>query len=101
MQTRVDDYYGMFLDAVARGRGVSAAKVRAGFGEGRVLGAKQAVALGMADRIATMEQTLARLDATKFKSCRRRPLRAPPVPRIRSRPLKHKFRRQPRERRRK
>lgn len=63
LQSRVDEYYGMFVAAVARGRGVSAAAVRAGFGEGRVVHAGQALQLGMADRIATLEETLARLDA--------------------------------------
>lgn len=61
MQERVDEMYQTFTRAVARHRGVSAADVVAGFGEGRVVSAKQAVALGMADRVATIEETLARL----------------------------------------
>lgn len=61
MQSRVDDYYRAFTSAVARGRGVSAADVRNGFGEGRVVGAQQAVKLGMADRVATLDETIARL----------------------------------------
>jgi len=55
IQQRVDEYYAAFTKAVARNRGVPAAQVRDGFGEGRVVGARQAVSLGMADRVATME----------------------------------------------
>jgi signal peptide peptidase SppA len=58
IQERVDDYYGMFIKAVARGRGVSETAVRGGFGEGRVVGAVEAVKIGMADRIATLADTL-------------------------------------------
>lgn len=61
MQARVNDYYDMFVKAVARGRGVKPADVRNGFGEGRVVGAAEAVRLGMADRVATFEDTLARM----------------------------------------
>ncbi len=61
IQARVAEYYDRFVKAVARNRGVKAADVRSGFGEGRVVGARQAVSLGMADRIATLEDTIARL----------------------------------------
>jgi capsid assembly protease len=61
LQERVDDYYGMFVDAVGRARGVAAKDVREGFGEGRLLGARQAVELGMADRIGTLDDTLDRV----------------------------------------
>lgn len=60
-QERVDDYYGMFVSAVARHRGVKAGEVKAGFGEGRAVGAREAVRLGMVDRVATMSETLVRL----------------------------------------
>ncbi len=63
MQARVDDYYSTFVRAVARNRGVKIADVTGGFGEGRVVGATQAVKLGMADRVESFEQTLARLGA--------------------------------------
>lgn len=61
IQKRVDEYYNMFTAAVARNRGVSVDAVRGGFGEGRVVGAKEAVKLGMVDRIATFDETIARL----------------------------------------
>lgn len=61
IQTRVSESYDAFVKAVARNRGVKAADVRNGFGEGRVVGARQAQTLGMADRIATLDETIARL----------------------------------------
>ncbi|KKM13623.1 hypothetical protein LCGC14_1714410, partial [marine sediment metagenome] len=60
-QSEVDRYYGMFVDAVSRGRNVTARTVRNGFGEGRMVGAKNAAADGMADRVATLDQTIQRL----------------------------------------
>ncbi|MGE6693341.1 S49 family peptidase [Sphingobium limneticum] len=60
MQGRLDEYYGMFVDRVAKGRGVTSAAVRDGFGQGRVVGAATALREGMADRVATMKETLAR-----------------------------------------
>lgn len=61
MQKRVDEYYTQFVRAVAKGRGVSESEVRNGFGEGRVVGAAEAVKLKMADRIDTLSGTLSRL----------------------------------------
>lgn len=52
--------YAAFIKDVAAGRGVSAAAVRAGFGEGRAVQAEDALALGMVDRIATLDETLTR-----------------------------------------
>lgn len=68
IQARVDDYFAMFAGSVARGRGVSAATVREGFGQGRAVGAQQAWALGMVDRIATLQQTIDRLTQRKATS---------------------------------
>jgi signal peptide peptidase SppA len=61
IDTRVGDYYDAFVNSVARNRGVEADAVRNGFGEGRVVGARQAVELGMADRLGTLEETIDRL----------------------------------------
>lgn len=61
MQTRVDQYYDAFVKAVAKGRGVSEKTVRGDFGEGRVVGAKDALAMGMVDGIGTMEQVIERV----------------------------------------
>lgn len=60
IQSQVDRYYSMFLSAVARGREVGAETVRSKYGQGRVVGAKEAVRLGMADRVATLQQTIDR-----------------------------------------
>lgn len=63
IQATVDDYYGMFVAAVAKGRGTTPAAVRGGYGEGRMLTAKAAVADGLADRIATLDDVMQRLGA--------------------------------------
>jgi len=60
-QTLVDAAYDSFVDAVARGRGVSSSTVRTGFGQGRALMAKEAKEAGLIDRIATREETIVRL----------------------------------------
>jgi ClpP class serine protease len=59
LQEMVDTTYGLFVADVAKGRGVKEADVRSGFGEGRVILAEQAVELGMADRVSTLEQVIA------------------------------------------
>lgn len=51
IQERVDAYHAMFVRDVARGRGVTEDRVRADFGQGRVVLAEAAVAAGMADRV--------------------------------------------------
>lgn len=61
MQSRVQGVYDAFVADVARGRGVSVEAVISGYGQGRVVGAKQAVAINLADRVDTMEGTLKRL----------------------------------------
>lgn len=70
MQARVNDYYEMFVGAVAKGRGVTPSDVRGGFGQGRVVGAREAVRLGMADRIGTLDSTLARFGVVSGDSRR-------------------------------
>jgi capsid assembly protease len=64
MQSKVDTFYGMFVKGVARGRRASQDDVRGGFGQGRMVLAAAAVKEGMADRVATMDDTLSRLGAT-------------------------------------
>ena len=63
LQSEVDRYYEMFTADVARGRGRRQDTVKSGFGQGRMVGADAAVAEGMADRVATWEDTLRRLGA--------------------------------------
>ena len=67
-QGQVDLVYRDFLSAVAKGRGVTAAQVKANFGQGRVFDAKEALARGMIDRIATQGETIARLMSGKRRA---------------------------------
>ena len=61
IQGQVNAYYDAFVRAVAAGRKVAAQDVRSGFGEGRMVLSVRAVALRMADRVGTLDATLARL----------------------------------------
>lgn len=65
MQSAVDRYYSMFVRSVAAGRGVTAAAVREGFGQGRVLGAQAAVRAGLVDRVATLDQVVGELSGKR------------------------------------
>jgi capsid assembly protease len=58
LQEMVDTYGVMFEKAVARGRGVKQDLVHSKFGQGRVFDAKQAVKLGLADRVGTLADVL-------------------------------------------
>ncbi len=60
MQASVDRYGEMFESAVAKGRKVSVAKVHDTFGQGKIFGAQDAVKLGMADTIGTLDDVLGR-----------------------------------------
>jgi signal peptide peptidase SppA len=60
-QKMVDHFAGLFRSDVAKGRGVPVATVRDSFGEGKMFSAKEAVALGMADRVATLDDVIAEL----------------------------------------
>jgi signal peptide peptidase SppA len=61
MQQRVDEVYGWFVKAVASGRRDTQTNVRNGYGEGRMLGATQAVKANLADRVGTFDEALAGL----------------------------------------
>lgn len=60
-QAEVNDLYDLFVADVATGRGTTPDAVRAGYGEGRVLPAKRAVAADLADRVATIDETVLEL----------------------------------------
>ena len=66
IQSQVDSFYGMFVDAVAQGRDRDSAFVKENFGKGRMVLAKDAVKAGMADRVASLEQTLNRYGASMY-----------------------------------
>jgi signal peptide peptidase SppA len=61
MQKKMDSYYGQFVDAVARGRGTNAKRVRSKFGQGRSVLAGQAFRAGMVDGIETLDQMIRRI----------------------------------------
>jgi len=72
LQERVDEYYEAFVQDVARNRStakrpVRADDVRGGYGEGRVVGAKQAIKLGMADRMGTLQSTVERIQHNRAR----------------------------------
>jgi len=60
LQSRTDDYFAAFTRDVGKGRRVGADKVRAGMGQGRVLGATQAKAEAMVDDIITFDDAVRR-----------------------------------------
>lgn len=61
MQAQVDGTYTKFVKAVARNRGTQPSEVRAKYGQGRVMGADEALSVGMVDRIASLEEVLGKL----------------------------------------
>jgi ClpP class serine protease len=61
LQRRVNQAGDSFTRAAARNRGISPAVVAAQFGQGRMFNGQDAIARGMADRIETLDQTVARL----------------------------------------
>jgi capsid assembly protease len=68
IQARVDGAYGRFLAGVAAGRRVPAATVRSSYGGGRVLAARDALAAGMVDGLATLGAVIENLEATVPRS---------------------------------
>jgi len=62
-QARINEYYDAFVDGVAKGRGVTAARAKKDFGQGRSLSAAACVEAGMADRVAPFAQVLAEMNA--------------------------------------
>lgn len=68
MQGRVDEAYRRFVKTVARNRGTTEDAVRNGYGEGSIVSADQAKREGMIDRVATLEETLARLASSQSRA---------------------------------
>jgi len=58
IQSRVNEYYEKFTSDVARFRGKDKSYVQASFGKGRVFGASQAIKVGMADKIGSLEYVM-------------------------------------------
>lgn len=59
IQARVDEFYDSFVLDVARGRGVDPADVEQYYGQGKTFSAVAAAGLGMIDRVATFDETVA------------------------------------------
>lgn len=72
LQARANEAGAEFIKAVASGRRVTQTKVRDDFGQGRVFGAREAVARGMADRIATLDDVIGGLIQKTPSRARRR-----------------------------
>ena len=65
---RAKFYYDRFVGRIASNRSVPVATVIDKFGQGRMVDADQAVKLGMADRVATLAETIARFGANAAPS---------------------------------
>jgi capsid assembly protease len=61
LQSGVNRYYRMFVEGVAKYRGKNVEDVKNGFGEGGMTGSRDAVKMGMADRVATLDETIWRM----------------------------------------
>ena len=65
LQEMVDSFGQAFEKAVARGRGVKVDEVQKKFGQGRAFTAQKAVKLGLADRVGTLDDALAKHGAVR------------------------------------
>jgi capsid assembly protease len=65
LQGKVDEFYQMFLKAVAICRNDSPANVRSGYGQGRCAIGASAVRANLADRVGTLDDVLARLGVAR------------------------------------
>lgn len=77
LQSLVDTFYSMFTKSVARNRDATTNAVQSGFGQGRMVLAADAVKQGMADKVATMAQTLARFGVAAGSSAPPRQVAGP------------------------
>jgi len=64
VQTQMDAIAEVFVNAVARNRGVTQTSVLSDFGQGGLMVGVDAVASGLADRIGSLEETIAGLSGT-------------------------------------
>lgn len=63
LQRHVDRYYGLFVQSVARNRKTTVERVEADFGQGRIVGAEDAVRRNMADKVGTIQEAIAALNS--------------------------------------
>ena len=64
LQTEVNEDYDDFIKAVAKGRGIRASRVKSDYGEGRAYTSRRALDRGMVDRIASLRDTIERLQGS-------------------------------------
>lgn len=62
IQSKVDKFHSMFVQDVARGRATTVDAVREGFGQGRMVTARDAVKAGMVDRVDTFDNVLSYME---------------------------------------
>lgn len=67
MQARADEIHSRFVSDLARFRGVSVDYVNQGFGKGRVVDSKKALAAGMIDRIDTLQSIVGKMGAGRIR----------------------------------
>lgn len=68
LQRRVDDIAGVFVNAVARNRGIDTDAVINGYGRGGVMAGQSAVDAGLADRLGSLETLISELAGNASKS---------------------------------
>lgn len=68
MKRRVNSYFGTFIAHRARGSGVSETKAIKDFGQGRLVGAKAALEVGMVSRVGSLSKTLRDMGAGRSSS---------------------------------
>ena len=72
MQSQVDAFYGMFLKALAEARGTTVATITEQYGQGRAFHASLALSSGMVDRVASLGETIARLQSPQSRAAVKR-----------------------------
>lgn len=72
LQSIADAYYEVFVEHVARGRGVTTETVLSDFGQGRSFTSKELLKRGMVDRIATFDQVVSEQIGKLQQDSRRR-----------------------------
>jgi len=75
----VDAMYAKFVGDVALGRGKPVDAIINGYGQGAVVTADEAMALGMVDRIATLDDTVARIQSSPQSTLRASTAQPPTV----------------------
>jgi Peptidase family S49 len=68
LQGLVNERYDAFVRAVARGRGVTLKSVRDGFGQGRLVPARDALSMGMVDSVETFDAVVSRTASRAVKA---------------------------------